>query len=185
MFVDHRDIAEAAFVASGLPPTPPDRAVESVLPYITILLGMLPPEEEAGYVLAPPDGENVAFLADGTPVRISRVMYPDGQMYKVMNNAPNGGPQWVLDDVNEDLYVPFDGDHTPPPDQSDLEQRVTTLEGQVATLQQQLADFVNWTHEVTKQIGVQNTGYAYHDGRIVTCENRLGITPPPPPVNPE
>jgi hypothetical protein len=184
MIVDHRDIAEAAFVASGLPPTPPDRVVASVLPYITILLGMLPPEEEAGYVLAPPDGENVAFLADGTPVRISRVMYPDGQMYKVMNNAPNGDAQWVLDDVNEDLYVPFDGDHTPPPTPPD-DEALAALEARVTTLEAQLAAFVGWTHEITKQIGILNNQAAWHDGRIVTCENRLGITPPPPPVNPE
>ena len=63
----------------------------------------------------PAGGENVTALPDGTLVRISRVMYPDGQIVKVLNDAPNGGPQWVLEDVRPELYVPFTGTTVPNP----------------------------------------------------------------------
>jgi hypothetical protein len=112
--IDHRDLAEQAFAASNLP-TPP-RMVEHALVYITNLLALLPADERAGYVKGPNGGENVTPLADGTLVRISRVMYPDGQIYKVMNDAPNGGPQWVPEDVRPELYVPYGGPSVPPDD---------------------------------------------------------------------
>src|SRR6186713_1878190 len=118
MTVDYAEQARQAFNACALPPSP--RTVEDALRFIEALLAVLPPGEQAGYVKGPAGGENVAQLADGTIVRISRVMYPDGQIYKVMNDAPNGGPQWVPEDVRPDLYVPFASAHThlsgnPPP----------------------------------------------------------------------
>ena len=97
MMVDHADFARQAFDTSALPPTP--RTVQDALRYIRALLALLPAGEEAGYVKGPAGGENVTALPDGTLVRISRVMYPDGQIYKVMSDAPNGGPQWVEEDV--------------------------------------------------------------------------------------
>jgi hypothetical protein len=112
--IEHRDIAEQAFASTHLPAPP--RTVEQALVYITNLLALLPAEERAGYVQGPNGGENVTPLADGTLVRISRVMYPDGQIYKVMSDAPNGNPQWVPEDIRPDLYVPYGGPSVPPDD---------------------------------------------------------------------
>ena len=114
MTVDHGDIAQQAFTASALPSPP--RTLENALKYITKLLGMLPAAEQAGYVKGPAGGENVTALPGGTLVRISRVMYPDGQIYKVMSDAPNGQPQWHAEDVRPELYVPFAGPHIEIPD---------------------------------------------------------------------
>lgn len=172
--MDHTDLARAAFDASLLPPPP--RAVTDALRYVTNLLGMLPPNERAGYVKGPAGGENVAPLADGTLVRVSRVIYPDGQIYKVLSDAPNGNPQWVAEDMRPDLYVPFvwqDGDDPPgPPLDTWLAELVQRHEHELGTLRQQLADFVNWTHEVTKQIGILNEQNAALDRRVQGVEAR-------------
>lgn len=127
----HPELAEQAYDAAALPPPP--RTVQHALTYITRLLSMLPPVEAAGYVKGPAGGENVAALPDGTLVRVSRVMYPDGQIVKVMSDAPNGGPQWVLEDVRPDLYVPYSGTTVPTPPPADgLELRVKLLETRMA-----------------------------------------------------
>ena len=154
MTADHAAIARQAFDASTLPPAP--RRVEDALRYITRVLSMLPPEEQAGYVKGPAGGENVSALADGTLVRVSRVMYPDGRIFKVMSDAPNGGPQWVSEDVRPELYVPYAGAHTipappaaPPVDLKPLLNRIADLEQRAGQLQ---AAFV----EVSRQIGALN-----------------------------
>jgi hypothetical protein len=157
MTVDHADIARQAFAASALPSAP--RAVEDALPYITRLLSMLPPEEQAGYVRGPAGGENVAALSDGTLVRISRVMYPDGQITKVMNDAPNGGPQWVLEDVRPDLYVRYkEGPITPgvkpPPVAPPVD--LSPLLGRIANLEQQTEQLHAAFAEVSRQIAMLN-----------------------------
>lgn len=143
MIVDHTDLAQQAFNDATLPPPP--RTVVQAFWYTLRLLAMLPAEEAAGYVRAPAGGENVVVLANGTPVRMSRVMYADGQIYKVMNDAPNGGPQWVAEDVQPALFVPYEGPHTnppgpPDPPADDLEARVLFLEGRVADLTNRVFD---------------------------------------------
>jgi len=154
--VDHRDLAERAFDASQLPDPP--RTGGMAFAYLNRLLAMLPAAEQAGYVKAPAGGENLIALPDGRGlVRTARVIYPDGQIYKVMNDVPNGTPQWEREDVRPELYVPFTGAHVALPDTDEPPAPDdATLEARVATLEQQLKDFVNWTHEVTKQIGEQN-----------------------------
>jgi hypothetical protein len=157
MTVDHAEHARQAFDASALPPRP--RTVEDALRYITALLAVLPPGEQAGYVKGPAGGENVAPLPDGTLVRISRVMYPDGQIYKVMSDAPNGGAQWVAEDVRPDLYVPFGGTHTTftgtrppalePVDLTPLLTRIADLEVRAQQLHSAFA-------EVSRQIALLN-----------------------------
>jgi len=115
MTVDHRDYALQAFDAAGLPPRP--RTAEQALSYISLLLAMLPASEKAGYVGK--GGDNIAPLPDGTTVSVSRICYPDRQIYKVMNDAPNGTAQWVDDGLlpTNQTYVPFTGLHiTPIPD---------------------------------------------------------------------
>jgi hypothetical protein len=135
----HGDIAAAAFQATALPPPP--RTVEHALTYITRLLSMLPPAEQAGYVKSIPGGENTVALPDGTLVRVSRVMYPDGQIYKVMNDAPNGNPQWVAEDVRPDLYVSFprpvrQRDDPPAVDLTLILARLDALETQLQRLEE-------------------------------------------------
>ena len=114
MTVDHDDLARQAFDASALP----SHAAHAWKTHCVHheAAGMLPAGEQAGYVKGPAGGENVTALPDGTLVRISRVMYPDGQIYKVMSDAPNGQPQWHAEDVRPELYVPFGGPHVPVPD---------------------------------------------------------------------
>ena len=80
MMVDHLDLARQAIDASALPDPP--RTVEQALSFLNRLLALLPPEERGGYVTAPPGADNSAFLADGTLVRVARVCYPDGQLYR-------------------------------------------------------------------------------------------------------
>jgi flagellar basal body rod protein FlgC len=142
LIVDHTDLAQQAFDDAALP-TPP-RSVDLAFQYTLRLLAMLPAAEAAGYVRAPVGGENVVVLSNGTPVRAVRVMYADGQIYKVMNDAPNGGPQWVAEDVQPALYVPYEGPHTNPPEPpdppaSDLEARVLQLESNVRVLSEAVA----------------------------------------------
>jgi hypothetical protein len=143
--IDHRDLADRAFALSGLQPTPPNRTTPQVFAYLVRLLSLLPAAEQAGYVKAPPDGENVIALPDGTIVRTARVMTPDGQIYKVMNNVPNGDPQWVAEDVRPELYVPFTGAHAEPgepgePGSGEIDDRLKLLEDQVGTLLVRLED---------------------------------------------
>ena len=157
MTVDYAEHARQAFNACALPPSP--RTVQDALRFIEALLAMLPPGEQAGYVKGPAGGENVAPLADGTLVRISRVMYPDGQIYKVMNDAPNGGPQWVTEDVRPDLYVPFGNAHTtlsgnPPPAPPPVD--LTPLLTRIADLESRNHQLHSAFEEVSRQIAMLN-----------------------------
>lgn len=151
--IDHADIARAAFDASTLPPVP--RSVESALGYITRLLSMLPPAERAGYVKGPIGGENVATLPDGTLVRVSRVMYPNGDIYKVLTDAPNGWPQWHYEDLRPELYVPYAGTIVPNPgtgEDATLKARVGLLEVQVKHLNAVFAEIASHITAINQQI---------------------------------
>lgn len=167
--VDHRAEAERAFDLAKLPP--PLRPVGSVLVYLDTLLALLPPEEMIGYVRGPAGGENVTPLPDGRGlVRISRVMSHDGQIYKVMNDAPNGGPQWIPEDVRPDLYVPFLG--AAPPDMPDAPDDLTPRVAQLEAL----------FNEIVSQLTTLNRQNAGLDARVVDLETRVGTLEHPPPV---
>jgi len=176
MNVIHLDIAQRAFDASGLPPTPPYRSVEDALRYITILLGMLPPEEHAGYVGK--GGDNIAALPDGTTVSVSRIGYPDGHLYKVLSDAPNGSSQWVDNGQrpSDQTYVPFTGAHTDPeePHEHDGDSNnVALLEGKVEQLEADVAGLHTWQDEVIRQLTDINEGFKGHDGRLVALEPQV------------
>src|ERR1041385_1841861 len=111
---DHGDLARQAFDASTLPAPP--RTAQDALGYLNLLLSLLPPGEHAGYVTAPDGGENSAYLPTGEFVRVGRVCYPNGQLYKVMSDVPNGGPQWVDNGLVPagQKYVSYNGLHTLP-----------------------------------------------------------------------
>lgn len=161
--IEHADVARAAFTASALPPPP--RTAADALDYITTLLGRLPTDEQCGYVAGPSGGENVWSLPTGRVVRVSRVMTPDGQIYKVMNNAPNGGPQWVAEDVRPDLYVPFTPTApfvppTPPGEDATLVARIQLLETRASLLWEVYA-------ELARQIGTINQQLAALDVEVV------------------
>jgi hypothetical protein len=178
MTTDHLDIAEQAFILSALPPPP--RLPDEALRYLTRLLGLLPAEEQAGY-LGKPGGDNIAALPDGTFVSVSRICYPDGQLYKVMSDAPNGGPQWVDNGLVPagQRYIPFGGPHTmpapddPPPPTVDLTARVVALEVAVIALR---ALF----EEQLRQLGNVNLLQRDFGERLVALENK----PPPAPPRP-
>lgn len=162
------DLARRAFEASAMPAPP--RPLAAALRYVTTLLALLPSDERAGYVRGPAGGENVWPLADGTLVRVSRVMYPDGQIVKVLSDAPNGQPQWVLEDVRPDLYVPAAGHPAPQtPGEVGEAVRLTDLE---ARTQQLLALHA----EVVAQLTQINRLQAELSSRVAALS-----TPPPEP----
>lgn len=110
MVVDHHSIAQQVYGA-----VLPARTVEGVLGYLTALLDALPRFEQAGYLLKPA-GENIAPLPDGTLVSVGRVCYPDGQLYKVLTDVPNGGPEWADDGtVDPSRYRAFVASAPPAP----------------------------------------------------------------------
>lgn len=171
--VDHTDLAHDAFELSGLLPTPPYRTVDDALRYVTILLGIIPASEHLGYVKAPAGGSNVAVTPDGLNlVRAGRVMSPDGQIYKVMSDVPNGGPQWVAEDSQPALYVPYVSTPLPGPvpNDSELERRVVALEALFKA--------------VHSQLGTLNEQAAKLDGRIAALEARPMPAPTPAPTKP-
>jgi hypothetical protein len=137
---NHVDIAQAAFQASGLQPTPPFRTANDALRYVTILLSMLPADERAGFLLKP-GGENIAPLPDGTMVSVGRICYPNGDLVKVMGDVPNGNPAWVIEDnVGPARYYPAKGG-TPQPDPVRDQVRALYLE-----LLKREPDPGGWTH---------------------------------------
>lgn len=110
MVVDHNSLAHQVYGA-----VLPARTVDGVLGYLTALLEALPRFEQAGYLLKPA-GENIAPLPDGTLVSVGRVCYPDGQLYKVLTDVPNGGPEWADDGtVDPSRYRAFAPSAPEPP----------------------------------------------------------------------
>lgn len=128
---NHLDLAIQSYNETGIEAIPKPRPVESITPWLMRLLELLPADEDWGFVKAPAGGENSINLADGTLVRVARVMIPDGQIYKFQFDVPNGGPQWVHDDTRPELYHPYDGEHTDPGDPDpnpSVEARLQALE---------------------------------------------------------
>lgn len=150
------EIARQAFGASELPAPP--RTAQDALHYITTLLSMLPPGEQAGYLLKQA-GENIAPLPDGAIVSVGRICYPNGKLVKVMNDVPNGGPQWVEEAaVESNRYYAYTGafvsrepPSSPPPsdDLLALRTRVTVLETRTNLVWEIYA-------ELAKQIAILN-----------------------------
>ena len=95
---------------------------------------------------------------------------PDGQIVKVLSDAPNGQPQWVLEDVRPDLYVPAAGHPAPQtPGEVGEAVRLTDLE---ARTQQLLALHA----EVVAQLTQINRLQAELSSRVAALS-----TPPPEP----
>lgn len=152
---DYTEVARQAYGDVAPWPVPP-RQVEDVRPYLLRTLELLPAADQIGYCKAPPGGENSITLPDGTLVRVGRVCWPNGQIVKIMFDVPNGGPQWVEEDVQPALYHPYADDHEPPdpepPPDDELAERVTALEQQAkmqALINKGLQDQIT---ELAKQI---------------------------------
>jgi hypothetical protein len=132
-------------------------STDLMLLFVLLVLSELPPAEKAGLVKAPPGGENVAFY-QGIPVRVNRVIYPDGQIVKILTNSGPGGlngPAWNMDDVRPDLYVPVTSDPPPPPPPPpvvNLEPRVAALETLFASLEGALNTTQQALTGVTKRV---------------------------------
>lgn len=102
---------------------PPDTSsLDGILAFTVRVLKALPASERAG-LHAKPGGENIAFYAPaGKMVGVSRIMYPDGTLIKILTDAGVGGangPAWNDDDtIDVERYVPVVGtpDDPPPPD---------------------------------------------------------------------
>lgn len=97
---DHSDIVKQQYALQ--PPTigealPASEQIQSLLAYLLRVRAALPQDEKPG-LLRKDAGENVIFYAPaGFNISISRICYPDGQLYKVMQNA---GPQFPGADRN-------------------------------------------------------------------------------------
>lgn len=96
--MNHADIVERIKNEGGDFSTP-----DGMLAVLLRIIGALPREERGG-LLRKDAGENIAWYAPRQcNVSISRVCYPDGQIYKVFTDAGPGGtngPAW-----NDDGFV--------------------------------------------------------------------------------
>lgn len=110
-----------------------NRTVSSIFEFTKRVVEKLSKIDNCGFEQK--TGENV-IIYNNQSVSISRVMYPDGQLFKILSDAgPNGnnGPQWALDDkIDSSRYIPFT--NTPntippdnPPTNNGLEERLTDL----------------------------------------------------------
>lgn len=103
---DHLNIVQR--VRSQSPPDTSSAA--GILQFLVRVICALPPHEQAG-LHAKPGGENIAFyMPAGKMVGISRVMYPDGSLVKVLTDAGPGGANgagWAHEDpIDPARYVP-------------------------------------------------------------------------------
>jgi hypothetical protein len=101
---DHRDI-----VLDEYNEAPADKTVAGALHFLERVLRRLPPEERGGFQLKPA-GENIAPYR-GHLVSVSRIMYPDGQLVKILSDVPTtNGPIWTIDPhrIDAGLYLPLD-----------------------------------------------------------------------------
>lgn len=113
--LNHLDTVRACYLDN-----PPEHTVQDVLHYTLRIILALPPEEEAG-LLFKEAGENIARFGN-FPVSAGRICYPDGQLYKVAMNIPQGNePEWLDDGfVDRGRYIrvvetPEEGIPPPPP----------------------------------------------------------------------
>lgn len=101
---------------------------DAMLGFVMHVLAELPPAEGAGLVRGPQGGENIAWYAPASAwVRTNRVIYPGGQIIKILTDSGVGGtngPAWNTDDVRPDLYVPVTFALPSPPAPSPVPQPV-------------------------------------------------------------
>lgn len=113
--MSHIDIVRAEHLKN-----PPDGTPDNTLAFLLRLLHALPPEERAGLHRRPaPPAENVA-LYRGEWVGVSRIMYPDGRLVKVLGDVgPGAGgetPQWNEEEpIDPGRYVDVLGPVSEPP----------------------------------------------------------------------
>lgn len=86
-----------------------------MLGFVLRVVAALPPRELAGLLRKDPPGENIANYRPGSCwVRVNRVCYPDGTIYKILEDAGPGGankPAWNgPDTVAAKFYVPVGAD---------------------------------------------------------------------------
>lgn len=98
--MNHVDLVQQQHATS-----PPDTSsAAGILAFVLRVLAVLPPDERAG-LLRKDGGENIVFYAQANcNVSISRVCYPDGQIYKILTDAGVGGsngPAWNDDGTVE------------------------------------------------------------------------------------
>jgi|SRR6185436_7837274 len=101
---NHLDIVKRVHAADH-----PTGGPDSNLAFLLRLVAALPAEEAAG-LHRKDAGENIAFYAlAGVNVGVSRIMYPDGALVKVLSDAGPGGtnaPAWNEEEaIDPDRYV--------------------------------------------------------------------------------
>lgn len=171
---EHFDVVEDAF-DKFLKEIPQPRPVLRALPFIQDILSHLQ-KEKYGYVTGPIGGENIAILDDGTPVRISRICHPNGQLIKVLNNAPDGGPQWVKEGIEKHLYYPFASltgeENGPVPDSTEDNSTIEQLKKEIAELKAQLATKVSYGDKIGLQ--TNDNFFLCVEGKGIELDNAKG-----------
>lgn len=72
---------------------PAEKTIPGALAFTLRVLGAIPADEQAG-LLYKPTGENIIEY-HGVMVAAARVCFPDGVIYKVLTDVPDGnGPAW-------------------------------------------------------------------------------------------
>lgn len=159
----------------------------SFIPFLVELVKELPVDPTSGVpgLLSKNGGENITFYEPvGVNISISRVCYPNGQIFKVLSDAGPGGvngPIWHDDGlVNAGRYVAVAGagqgdsnddtnGHTHPVDPTILAQ-IASLVETVVHHQQQL----NALHEGFAEISNQIRALNLTDGGLLEIIHGLG-----------
>lgn len=141
MAINHTDIVQRE--RASMDPT----SAESILACLVRVVKALPPDEKGG-LLRKDAGENILFYPPtNCNVSISRVCYPDGQLYKIFTDAgPNGanGPAWNNDGtVEPSRYLNILGDVPPPPPAPDLSELIKRVQGLESTVDRHATELTN------------------------------------------
>lgn len=134
-------------------------SLEGMLQFVLRVLAALPREERAGLVRSKPGAENTANY-NGQPVRVNRVIYPNGEMVKILTDSgptpqSANGPAWNLEAEREpDLYVPVDLPDRKPDEPNEPDGVPPVLE-ELAAAVKALHDAVIQQQEVIEAIKVR------------------------------
>lgn len=168
--------------------SPPDTtSAARILEFLVRVICALPPQEQAG-LHAKPGGENIAFyMPAGKMVGISRVMYPDGSLVKVLTDAGPGGANgagWEHEEpIDPARYVPVSSaicggtPPAPPVPVADLQPILDTLDALTNELAVLFAKVDQHQAESDRRFQLEEAARTSADEdlatRIFTVESRL------------
>lgn len=112
--MNHEDIVHRVAARQS-----PGHTLESSLAFTLAVLAALPQKEQAGLKKSS-SGASSTLAYRGVFVRVNRIIYPNGQTYKILTDTPGtNGLAWNDDGVDPELYVALDDDASEPVEQPD------------------------------------------------------------------